>query len=256
MLKLLKFEFNRKRLVLLIALAATLLGEVLALAKYYSIEASFRDFTGGEYLALLMVVLLIGFSILYLIDLIGLMRQDMFKQEGYMLFMTPNSGYKILGAKLLFAFLEGIAMVGVYFVLLLINFELIGPQLFQLNLLDWHGIQSDEWILIVKVLFLVVFAIIEFALTVYFSFAIFKGLFNNNRFKGLITFGIFIGVSLIRGKIGDLLTQAIFGNTVVREFVVTTSIGPFINFSILESLVWILILFLGTGYLIENKVNL
>ena len=114
MLKLLKFELIRKRTVFLVACIMVLLGEAYALFKYFQLDETVRYFANDDIFAVFISLLAAGFGILYLVDIITLLRQDMFKQEGYMLFMTPFNGYQILGSKVIFALVEGFFIAIIY----------------------------------------------------------------------------------------------------------------------------------------------
>lgn len=114
MIQLLKFEFLRKRTMFLAALVLTIIGQLYVGYRFLKIDASIRGFYGEHIVLTYMGILLFAFALLYFIDIVTLFKNDLFKQEGYMLFMTPNSGYKILGSKLLFALIEGIGIAFVY----------------------------------------------------------------------------------------------------------------------------------------------
>lgn len=257
MLKLIKFEFLRKRMMLAIAGGLVILGQIYALFQYYRLEDGIKQYLGSEIFGVFIGLVLFGFAILYFIDIVFLFREDLFKQEGYMLFMTPISGYGILGAKLIFALLEGLAIATVYALLFLINFNLmhVGSLGFSLA-----GIDSEIIVIGIKMLFLGIVGIMEFALTVYLSFALFKSLFNNTRMKGLITFGIFIGVNLIKSKvitaIGQLIGSGYDEMYMSSTGVIVDALSTALNYGIVATLVSAVLIFIGTGYLLENKINL
>lgn len=257
MLKLIKFEFLRKRMVFAIAAVLTILGQIYALFQYYKLDGDVRTYLGGEIFGLFIGLVLVGFAILYFIDIIFLFREDLFKHEGYMLFMTPVSGYGILGAKLIFALLEGLAIAAIYLILFLLNYNLMHAGIFSFSIAD-----VDRLILFtsVKALFFGLLVLIEFALTVYLSFALFKSLFNNTRMKGLITFGIFVGVNIVKsrtvGLFGDL-----FGFNIETVHMSSTNLAleaanVAINYGIVATIISAVLIFAGTGYLLENKINL
>ena len=74
---------------------------------------------GGSMLFLVLSPIVL--YVFYLADIIKMYSDDLNKKTGYMLFMTPNSGYKIISSKLLAAILEGFALVLIYFIFILIN---------------------------------------------------------------------------------------------------------------------------------------
>lgn len=257
MLKLIKFEFIRKKMLFAIAIALVIIGQVYALFKYFDIEAPVRAYIGQEVFAVYVSIVLVVMAILYLIDIILLFRNDLFKQEGYMLFMTPNSGYKILGAKLIFALLEGVAIAAFY--LLLVYFNLKMMKLDVINF-EFFKISTDEWMVIVKGLLLGVFVLLEFALTVYLSFALFKSIFSNVRFKGLITFFIFIAINVFKSKImgvvGDVINRSQEVIQVSSSYFPIEQVNQALNYGLIATMVSAVLLFVGTGYLLENRINL
>lgn len=257
MFKLVKFEFLRKRMTFAIAGGLAILAQLYALYQYFKLDTDVRQFLGGDIFGVFMGLTLFGLAILYFIDIILLFKDDLFKQEGYMLFMSPVSGYGILGSKLIFALLEGLAIAAVYVLLFVINFNLMHVGSFSLSLAD---IDSVFITTSVKALALGVLGLIEFALTVYLSFALFKSLFNNTRMKGLITFGIFIGINIIKSNIvsaiGNLLGSNFETVHISSMNVAVESINVAMNYGLVATLISAILLFIGTGYLLENKINL
>ncbi|MBF4693609.1 hypothetical protein [Fusibacter ferrireducens] len=260
MLKLLKFEFLRKKTVFLVACIMILLGEAFAVFRYFQIDESVRYFENGNIFALFGGFLAFLFMILYLIDIITLLRQDMFKQEGYMLFMTPFNGYQILGAKVLFALLEGFFIGLIYLLFIFGNAKIMNLTDFEF-IFDLGGLDANEIWIIIKILVLGIFSVIDFALTIFLSFALFKSIFTDVRFKGPITFGIFIVINYFKIKISDLVSSltgngsAMFYAT-TNDIVFNSNLHLSLNIGIVYSLVMSALLFAVTGYLLENRINL
>lgn len=109
MISLIKYEFIRKYKLVSMILITILALNLLLLTKG----------AGGSMLFL--VVSLSALFVFYLVDIIKMYSDDLNKKTGYMLFMTPNSGYKIIWAKLLAAIIEGAGLVLIYFIFILIN---------------------------------------------------------------------------------------------------------------------------------------
>lgn len=258
MIKLMKFEFLRKRLWFLMAFGLMFLVQLAVSYQYYQVEAGFRSYYAADLVLIYLVSLLVCFTLLFLIDLITLFRNDFFKKEGYMLFMTPHSGYKILGSKLLFALLEGIVIALVYVLVAAVNIRMVyGP-----NALMGISLDLEFYPLVAKISALFIVSVVEFALTVYLAFALFKSLINNTRFKGLITFFIFVGIGLLKSQFSGLVIQltmdrSYFENAVYYSFTEFLAIlNQLIHIGIGLSLVMAAFMFWATGYLIERKINL
>ena len=96
MLKLIGYEFRKSWFFKAIALGITALLELL-----YVVGLLTRDegtiMTGAVLLAVTASVCITGIGIISVVVL----HRDMNTRQGYMLFMTPNSTYRILGAKVL-----------------------------------------------------------------------------------------------------------------------------------------------------------
>jgi hypothetical protein len=257
MYNLIKFEFARKKMSLAIAAALTVIGQIFVLFKFFQLDEVSRNAAGDEIFGIFLGVTMVGFGILYFIDIIFLFRNDLFKQEGYMLFMTPHNGYTILGSKLIFGLLEGLAIAIVYVGLLFLNLKVMLNVPIDFEMIGVNGIMIMTGI---KGLILGIFMLIEFALTVYLSFALFKSLFNNTRFKGLITFGIFIVINIVKSKFVEVVANILGKNFTNVEITATDlmleSVNTAINYGLVATILSAVILFIGTGYLLENRINL
>ena len=105
-----------------------------------------------------------------------------------------------------------------------------------------------------------IFMLIEFALTVYLSFALFKSLFNNARFKGLITFGIFIVINIVKSKFVEVIANILdkdFSNVSIDSSdLMLETVNAAMNYGLVATILSAIVLFIGTGYLLENRINL
>ena len=96
MLRLLKYELRKTLASKLILLGIAVIAEVVFLIGFENSHE--RTLTVGA--LLLFFTATIGIGLVGILSLVTLHR-DMNTRQGYMLFMTPNSCYKILGAKVL-----------------------------------------------------------------------------------------------------------------------------------------------------------
>ncbi len=257
MYNLIKFEFARKKTVFAVAALLTIIGQIFVLFKFFQLDEVARNISGEEIFGVFLGATMVGFGILYLIDIIFLFRNDLFKQEGYMLFMTPNNGYKILGSKLIFGLLEGLAIVIFYLGLLFLNLKVMLGVPIDFEMI---GINSVMIMTGIKGLILGVFTILEFALTVYLSFALFKSLFNNTRFKGLITFGIFVVINIVKTKFVEVIANLLGGGITTIDMMsgdmMLDAINTAMNYGLVATIISAIVLFIGTGYLLEHRINL
>lgn len=91
-----KYEFRKTRFSRIILILAIVLSEVLFLI------GTFTKWEDGIFLGVLFLILCATFGIFYLgIESILVFSKDMNSKQSYMLFMTPQNSYQILGAKVL-----------------------------------------------------------------------------------------------------------------------------------------------------------
>ncbi|MBC7960204.1 MAG: hypothetical protein H7X94_10085 [Vallitaleaceae bacterium] len=117
MLKLLKYEFYRKLKMFIIAASILVFAEGVVL---------FGIFKGGGWtiLSFLTTFFMISGVVLFVfIDSIRTYSSDLNQKEGYSLFLTPTSGYKIIGSKAIMSFLELLVFVTIVFAMMVLNFE-------------------------------------------------------------------------------------------------------------------------------------
>lgn len=256
MFNLIKYEFLRKYKLILMTVVSALIINLFLLTRGVS----------GSSIFLVFFPLIL--SILYVSDIIRMYSDDLNKKSGYMLFMTPNSGYKIIVSKLITAVFEGLAIILLYFVFILLN----GAYIIYVA---GDYINLDEVIRAINMLlsgslgfnlghvFVLLFAalvfIIGFIITAYTAMTIRKSIFSENKFGGLLSFIIFIGlnwiISYTSGKLFSVLSPyydsyANLNNVSASELVVI--LFPMIAVSIIQSM----LLTLCSGYLLEKKINL
>ena len=109
MMKLLKVELMRRKNLLLGAAVAMVIVEGVALYGIYR---------GGGWntLAIIMTVLLmIGALLLPILDTVTKLYSDLKHKQGYMLFLTPQGGNRIVWAKAIFGVLEIVASMALLF---------------------------------------------------------------------------------------------------------------------------------------------
>ncbi len=210
-------------------------------------------------------------AILYIVDVIRMYSDDLNKRSGYMLFMTPNSGYKIVISKLVTSVIEGFAILLIYFIFILIN---------GVNIVISSGSEIDYSQIIRHVnsllsgslginlghifvfLFAVLTFIIAFITTVYAAMTIRKSIFSEVKFGGLLSFVIFMllnwALSSLSGNFFEIISPYYesISNSMSMGRISASDLAmvmlPMIGISILQ----IIALTGASGYLLENKINL
>lgn len=194
MLKLMKYESLRKIRLLLIALVVIGITE---LAIIYTI------YKGGYALGFtIMLIALLGFGglIFLLIDSITMYSSDLYKRPGYMLFLTPNNSFKIIGSKLLISLLEGTIGIAIYISLLFANYKLIysiyfnDPASEARMILDFFTSLTQFPSAKDMIMLVISFVVGWFSLilTIYLAITIRKTLLSNVKFGGIFSFIFFL----------------------------------------------------------------
>ncbi len=256
MLSLIKYELIKKYKLFLITIISS-----LALNLYLLTKGA-----GGS--TLFIAIFPIAIAILYIVDIIKMYSDDLNKRSGYMLFMTPNSGYKIVVSKLLTAIIEGFAILFIYFIILLINGAYImhstGTELNFSDIFTFvNNLMSGNFGFSIYHVFAFLFTamifLIAFLTTVYTAMTVRKSIFSEIKFGGALSFLIFIGInwaiSQISTEIFNMLSpyyESIINSTNPTATQLTYVFLPINIFSIIQ----IVTLTLCSGYLLENKINL
>lgn len=245
MLNLIKYEFVKKYRMFLVVIITTILAGI------------FMSYKFGELgLPVFAVILSVGLFILYSVDVIQMYSQDINKKTGYMVFMTPNNGYTIIGSKVITALLEGFGMV-IFFILVVIlnSFIVYGPGNFSEINFNNGGISYTSIFIVLTTVLL--FAI-QFVLTIYAAITIRKSVLANVKLKGLISFGIFLLLNYIITKLYsipyDILNFSKYD--VMVDITQTVELLKLLSPAMLTSTILCVALTFLSGYLLEKKINL
>lgn len=117
MFKLIKYEFLKKQKFLFATIAGLIFMELGILFGIYK---------GGQWSALsifLIFIMISGIVLLVFIDTVRSYSFDLNNKQGYSLFLTPVSGYKIIASKALVSLIELLLGVFVVFILMYLNFS-------------------------------------------------------------------------------------------------------------------------------------
>ena len=120
MLRLLKYELRKTLFSKLVLLAVTVIAEAVFLYGYWGKHEN--SLLAGA--VLLFFIALTGIALMGILSLATL-HKDMNTKQSYMLFMTPNSSYKILGAKVLECGLSLLIAGAFFFALGVLDFSLL-----------------------------------------------------------------------------------------------------------------------------------
>ncbi len=202
MLRLLKYEFRKTLFPKLVLLALLVIFEGIFLYGYWTGNNS--TVTLG--LSLFLFTFLCGLLAIGIISLVTL-HKDMNTRQGYMLFMTPNSTYRILGAKVAE---NGLSMLGIGAVglgICLLNFSLIKQELeFITSFLKNFGIGlTPTFPHLSALLVYIISSILCSVTTAYLADVICSSLLNGQKGSMVITFVLFallnFGIQKIMGLV-------------------------------------------------------
>ena len=219
MLKLIKYELRKTWMTKAIILCIAAIAEISYLIGLY---AEKNITTTISILAL--VMLAFGGIIVIGLQSILTLHRDMNTKESYMLFMTPNSCYKILGAKVIEFGISTFLGSAFFFALGGLDITLLFAKEGQLSQL-WTEIQSFlsgfsvnghsievNLPSLASVTFVMVSAWISLIVTAYLAVVISAALLNGKRFNGLISFVIFLIINWAAGRVAPFVTSSIQDN--------------------------------------------
>ena len=257
MVNLIKYEFLRKWRFLLIFLAVVVLINANVLYRVFGKLQSteFEMITLGSFFGGLLAV----FFLLFIVDVTYMYSRDLNSKSGYMIFLTPNSGYKILGAKLLTGLIEGFAFLVFYFLLLAISFlgfyaqpfhDLVRSQLAERVFVQFNLTLGEIIPFLTANLVTAFLSIVALVLTIFAALSIRKSILAERKFGGFISFVIFVLLFWLNGKLISLVV-----NVINNAELFVNGIHYFNIISLLQ-IAFGVALFILTAYLLEKKIDI
>ncbi len=247
MKNLMKYEFRKTLVIKLVLLGAAALSEIMFLIGLY----------GGNEKILAGAVLILTLLATGGITVIGLasvviLHRDMNTKQSYMLFMTPNSSYKILGSKYLENGLSILAAGAFFFALGALDVTLLFARQGQLEQL-WdmftRALQSIDSRITLDFPTMLTFTLgmlaswISTVACAYLGVVVSTALLSGRRFSGLISFLVILLLLWLTGWI-DLKVSDCFGD--VRSAFLAQG-GTALILSVL--------MFLCTARIMERKLS-
>lgn len=201
MLKMMKYEYRRGVFSLLVVITALAAAELLFLIGIFA-EKNLLAGLGITFLmqggfASFMFVLIYG-VIIY--------SQDLKNKTGYMVFMTPISNYKIIGAKLLSILLTGATLVAFLGLLIVVDYNLLkshnggvaGAEIVLDEILGTRGLSIGS--VIANVAGFIVVALIQFYTMItiaYLAVSLSSTVLQNKKIKGVVSFILFVALYVL-----------------------------------------------------------
>lgn len=249
MIRLLKWELRKEFKYIIIALVVLFIAEIAIYPFFYK---GYDSIGIGLILFLIVGVVTLVYCLIININL--LMRDLLFK-KGYLLFLTDNNGYKIIGSKAIVGLLESILLIGTYGALFIKNYKTIFNTLDMVDTV--MGIEIDlkitlyskETLNIIVGIIVIVLAWYNVVLSIYLAMTLYKCLKNSIKYPIIVSSAVGLAINFIVFYIYKL--------TNVRTF--TNNIDTLVN-SIVPNLLLVsaigVVQYLVTGYLVQNKIDL
>ncbi len=227
MFKLMKYEFRKTQATKLILLAIIAIAEIAFLIGLYGNY----DMTAGLSIVALVFLSFLGVFVVGL-ESITILHRDMNTRQSYMLFMTPNSSYKILGAKVLECGLSILLAGAFVFALGALDITLAVAREQGLNSL-WEMIRSFlshitingrqleiNVPILAATLLNILTSWIMTIVSAYLAVVISAALLNGKKFNGLISFVLFLLLNWGTAKLLGLIPTTMSSVATLLVYVV------------------------------------
>ena len=213
MLHLIRYEFRKARTAGLILSGIAALLEVVFIIALLISREDLISLSAG-----LLCILTVGGLLMLGVQSIVTLHRDMNSKQGYMLFMTPNSSYRILGAKVIEC-ASGILLAGIaFFALGVLDITLVFRHYGQLEMLvrlfrDMISSVSGNIDLSLSSLAAFSFSAVSSwlctILTAFLSDVVSSSLLNGKKGNGWITFLLFIALNILLAFLDRLIPQTL-----------------------------------------------
>lgn len=243
MLNLIKYDWMRRWKFFAAGLIAFLLVNMDLL--YRTISKS-----NPNAITVIFILLLFVMAVALFFDHVGRMYKSLFKEEGQLLFSLPISGYQFLGGKMLAVIIECLAVILFMGIALYLDYKIIEyflPNFFS-GLIISTNVPLIQFMQGIEILGLMLLSYMGFLLMVNLSMVLVKSLFSSNKYGILLSFIFFLVISKIFGMFGNAFS--FMTNYPTHTSVINAGEGG------LVAAVFIMIMFIATGYLLDRRINL
>lgn len=249
MVNLIKYEFRKSWIIKAIILVFTAVFELMFIGGTIFNNEDFLGM-GIAFLSLTTI------CALFIIGVYGIFRlhKDLTTKQSYMLFMTPNSSYKILGAKLI-ENAGSILVAGVFYILLaIVDFTFLmaangeireGIELLNQILGAHYSVDTYGFVMVsLNIIVIWIFTIVVGYLAVIISASILSG----RKFSGVISFIIFLIINGVVQKIHGIILELVgfdtFGFSTGK-----TVLG------LVFDIVFAIIVYFAAAWIMDNKLS-
>lgn len=251
MRKLIKYELKKQMLSKIMIGVVALIFQLVLIA---GMIADKSDWAVAGFMGMVLLTFVALFYFSY--ETIVTYSNDLKTKQSYMLFLIPRNMYQVVGAKMITAILQ-IFVAGVAFMAILLG---------NLFVISARNGAVEEFLELLKrfvefvvgvnmnmttvayMICSVLVVWIEFVLMAMLAITLSTTLFANKRYKGMISFGIYLFFELVVGKVADLVTSGAMSGEVIQ----------------LNAMAWayiavyavaMVLCFLATVWLLDKKIS-
>lgn len=254
MFRLTKYEIRKNITGLVI-----LFGVIMGLEIYFLISAltENRDHTAIS-TSLLIISTIVAYFCVFIFG-VATYSKELNSKTSYMTFMTPISSFSVIGSKLLSTFIAG-----VFFAILLVILAFADMALFEnvfpesklfsefLDVLfDMAGYSAVEfWLSVLVSVIEILVSFFSVVAMAYLAITLSSTAFQNKKYKGVVSVGIFVAIVFIVIKLGECLPEVYDRVTDMTEAMIAT-VPSLIYFTVIT----VMALF-ASARLLDKKVSL
>jgi len=265
-LKLLKYEFMRRKNTLAAFCILLAVAEGLILFGLYKGK-------GWVALSIFLSVIMVAAVYFYgLLDAIGSYFSDLKNKHGYMLFLTPVSGYRIIGAKALFGVIQLFVSAILVFLLMFLNLRISGKLYLSGTQLEqfWIAAKAGLGALVPNLWQIIQFVVItlmqwfNIIMMGIFAITLSKTVFSSSRHRFLLSLLFFILVNMAVqaititvlapfGLFGDMIHYEVMDNVMVYG---SLNLDKYFTIGIGLYAVYISLFYFLSGRLLHRRIDL
>ncbi len=270
MLKLIKYEFRKVLAGMLVLLSVVAAGEA-----YFLISLALDNM---DHVAIALLLLTTGaYAMMIFVFVRGLTTysNELRSRSAYLIFMTPNSGLKIMASKYLYTFVNGLLLGVVMLLLVWLDASLflrhngVVEPMFALisNTLSAYGVHLDQIGLYLFAMSLYgVLSMLSFFALAYLAITLSHTLFRDKKWRGVVSFAIFLALDYLVGKINGLFPSAVDSLAPLENMSDSAAVEAAVNSlpallnamtpSACVSLVCLIASVFACGWMLDKKVSL
>lgn len=204
------------------------------------------------------ILFILGFAAMFYFsfETIVTYSNDLKTKQSYMLFLIPRNMYQVVGAKMITTFLQ-ILLAGAAFTAIFVGdvFAICAKkgeikemiEMLKMMFEQIAGIHLNT-IEIIYIVSAVLVVWIEFILMCMLAITLSTTLFANKRYKGVISFGIYVVLQILLGKVADYATKNVMSSDTLG-----LNVDSWIYMGIY--VVAMILCFFATSWILEKKIS-